>query len=132
MRLFFKEDLFVLENYSITNHCCPVKKLYFMNHLVFIGSIMNLTNHLVFRFSRKVTKSQKIKPINIGRLSIFARLSKHNLREIIFYRTLMIINITLWEFNTFLIIFFSGFIALNLKGLNLIYLLVSKSTVNLL
>ena len=51
---------------------------------------MNLTNHLVFEFSRKDTKSQKIKPINIGRLSVFARLSKHNLREIIFYRTLMI------------------------------------------
>ena len=45
---------------------------------------MNLTNHLVFEFSRKVTKSQKIKPINIWRLSDFARLSKHNLREIIF------------------------------------------------
>ena len=75
---------------SIRKHCCPVKKLYFMNHLVFIGSTMNLTNHLVFEFSRKVTKSQKIKPINIGRLSVFPRLSKHNLQEIIFYRTLMI------------------------------------------
>ena len=72
-----------------TNHCCPVKKLYFMNHLVFIGSVINLTNYLVFEFFRKVTKSQKIKPINIRRLSVFARLFKHNLREIIFYRILM-------------------------------------------
>ena len=64
-----------------------------MNHLVFIGSILNLTNHLVFEFSRKITKSEKIKPIKIWRLSFFARLSKHDLREIIFYRTLMIINI---------------------------------------
>ena len=57
-----------------------------MNYLTFIGSIIKLTSHLVFEFSRKVTKSQKMKPIKIVRLSVFARLYKHNLGEIIFYR----------------------------------------------
>ena len=62
---------------------------------------MNLTNHLAFEFSRKVIKSQKIKPIKIGRLSVFARLSKHNLREIILYLTLMICDILLLFVGTY-------------------------------
>ena len=62
---------------------------------------MNLTNHLVFEFSRKDTKPQKIKPIKIERLSVFARLSKHNLREIILYLTLMICDILLLFVGTY-------------------------------
>ena len=62
---------------------------------------MNLTNHLVFEFSRKDTKPQKIKPIKIGQLSVFARLSKHILPEMILYLTLMICDILLLFVGTY-------------------------------